>query len=236
MTLITHLKTKNFDIIMGDGRIMGNSGIEDDKAQKVYHTKDKKFLIGYCGDLSYRNNTKDNTPETLKGIMTETFSTVKNLQGSFIETISDSLACNPGEELVIEFITSENGKPFIAKHTKYRASFKEMEEDEEVGINQYKVNTETYEAQKTDIEVDSFCYLPSRFNNDQAFIKAFTDACEDKNVEINEEQNIDKVFDLLEHFYKNKIYSLVTPKQGIGGKITIIIKSLTDNEIETREF
>ena len=235
MTLITHLKTKHFNIIMGDGMITtGHSSVMD--AQKVYHTNDENYLIGYCGDLSYRKDTTDNTPKILESIMPKTFGDIINLQESVVEAISESLGCNYGEILTIEFITLGDDQSEIVKHIKSRASFAEIKNDEQKAMNQYSTETKVSTVNKNFLSVEGFSYLPSRYNNDKKFTKAFEDAYTEKDIDVNEETDKEKLFDLLKYLYFNKIYPIVDKEKGIGGKITIIIKPLDGSPIEQRDF
>ena len=235
MTLITHLKTKHFDIIMGDGMITTRHGYYKD-AQKVYNTYDEKYLIGYCGDLSYRNNEQHSTPTILQGIMSKTFNNNTELQNLAIEKISDSLGCDYGNTLVIEFITSENGQSKIVKYTKSRVSLDEMMNDEQKAINQYSDAKEVSSVPKNFLLVEAFSYHPSRYNDDENFTKAFKEACEEKNIDVNEEIDKEKLFDLLKYLYFDKIYPIVDEEKGIGGKITIIIKPLDGKPIQQKFF
>jgi len=89
MTLITHLKTQHFDIIMGDGRIMDIKAnqIKFDNAQKVYHTDDKKYLIGYSADM-YPTNPQYSTPNIIQSCTSGLFLTNKEINKRICEEIT----------------------------------------------------------------------------------------------------------------------------------------------------
>lgn len=250
MTLITHLKTKHFDIIMGDGRIMDikeddikANKIKLDDAQKVYHTNDKNFLIGYSGNM-YPVNSDYSTPKIIQSILSKSFNRNEALNKQICDTIIDatkfpsqiSVPLSTLNIMIIGNNRTSNTNEFIPHHPPIKERFQDT--------NQKIVIKEVFTTLRTYVSgaVNNLFFSPHEYNEEKTYNgnQTFEDCLKKlsiaKSITIDAETDKDKLFKLLEEFYKNCVYTNPVTKGTIGGKITIIIKSLNNQEIETREF
>ncbi len=223
MTLITQVRTKNFVALIGDGRIQKadrNPPISDNN-QKVFFTANKKYLIGYCGSVRYEDASNE-TPVLLNSFATthtpvNMDECIDNLKNYFEPKMQGEP--KPDYNLsAIDFIICDNIESVLS----YIGVRRIYDRD-------YNVSKDyNYRSKNKNHEIE---FIPEHLN----FTSELQAHCKRNQIKLEEEGNLNKLFDLFISFYKDVVYnspknkSSDHPNQPIGGRVTVLI--LKDGEV-----
>lgn len=253
MTLITQVRTKNFVAFIGDGQVIQknlttfieggqliNVSYEESKIVVDY---DKKFIVGYCGKIDYKERDRHSTPVILDNFANHEryVDDITEFINELIKEFTPIVNMNDSD---FEFLISDISETYIIQSLTGDSNFKNQEkindaiyflpqrlnimyDEEKYGALGYEEIDDVNKKEK-DMEKEERDILKSLFDN----------LCASYQIEIEEETDKKKLselfFSFYEEIYNNSGINTDTedtelkdkegkPYKRFNGKITIII-------------